>query len=310
MARKDKERITDRTRPHRKAAKPSRGRMQPDAWTNPVVLIAVGGLILAIALGIGFMLGDRATTSQTAEAPEEMPTPEALAPTLDLGALDDLPDEGVDESEAPDEADADDAGEEAAGEAAMPGAAKQYAAPEDQGLDPENTAYFATIETPHGPIVAELWPEVAPETVNSFVFLAREGFFDDLTFHRVVPGFVIQGGDPEGRGSGGPGYSIPAEFNAADPVPHRIGTLAMARSSDPDSAGSQFYIVLEDSPNASGLDGEYTVFGHVIEGMDAVGAVAVGDVMSSVTIEERPIEESVVSPDDIREGNLPEYEQE
>jgi cyclophilin family peptidyl-prolyl cis-trans isomerase len=256
-----------------------------------VVLMAAGGLLIAIVLGAGFMLGSARDTepTQTAELPEdvsaEMPTLEPAAPTLDLGVLPDL-----DVSDEP--------------EVDYP----QFGAPEDQGLDPEAKSYFVTIDTDHGPIVAELWPELAPETVNSFVFLARQGFFDGLTFHRVEPGFVIQGGDPEGRGSGGPGYAIKGEFNPDNPVPHRVGTLAMARTNDPDSAGSQFYIILEDGPSASGLDGQYAVFGHVIEGMDAVQSVSVGDVMSSVVIEEKDLSERVLSPDDIREGNLPAYE--
>ena len=152
----------------------------------------------------------------------------------------------------------------------------------------------------------EFLPAEAPLAVNNWLFLAREGFYDGLLFHRVDPGFVIQGGDPEGTGAGGPGYNLPAEFNADNPVPHRVGTLAMARRGDSvDSAGSQFYIVLEDSSAASALNGQYTVFGHVYEGMDVVRAVEKDDEILSVTIEEKPIAERVVGPDDIRAGNLP-----
>jgi len=159
--------------------------------------------------------------------------------------------------------------------------AKTYDAPPPMSIDAAKH-YTATIETAKGNIVLELFPKVAPQTVNSFVFLAREGFYDGLTFHRVVPGFVVQGGDPKGDGTGGPGYTLPAEFSD---VKHITGTLAMARTSDPNSAGSQFYITLAPTPH---LDGQYTVFGQVREGMDVVQAIRVGDVMDKVTIEEGP----------------------
>ena len=129
-----------------------------------------------------------------------------------------------------------------------------------------------------GQIEMELYPDSAPKTVENFVNLAKKGFYDGLTFHRVEPGFVVQGGDPNGNSQGGPGYTIKAEFNAR---PHQRGTLAMARSSDPDSAGSQFYICLAPAPH---LDGNYTVFGQVVKGMDIVDSIRVGDKMKSVTI--------------------------
>lgn len=129
-----------------------------------------------------------------------------------------------------------------------------------------------------GRIVIEFYPNDAPNTVDNFIKLAQKGFYDGLKFHRVVPGFVVQGGDPLGDGTGGPGYTIKAEFNSRK---HLTGTVAMARAMDPDSAGSQFYICLEPQP---GLDGQYTVFGQVIEGMDLVKGIKVGDVMKKVTI--------------------------
>ena len=183
--------------------------------------------------------------------------------------------------------------------------ANAYTAPEDMGIDGESYAYFATIATNKGNIVVELFPEVAPQHVNSFVFLSEAGFYDGLSFHRVVPGFVIQGGDPTGTGGGGPGYLVDGEFMAENPVPHRMGTLAMARTPDPNSAGSQWYIVLEDSPSATNLDGQYTVFGHVVEGLDIVQSITQGDTMTEVDAYARDASESVVSPDDIRNGNLP-----
>jgi cyclophilin family peptidyl-prolyl cis-trans isomerase len=129
-----------------------------------------------------------------------------------------------------------------------------------------------------GVIEIEFYPEVAPKTVDNFVKLANKGFYNGLTFHRVEPGFVVQGGDPDGNGMGGPGYTIKAEFSDR---PHERGTLAMARSSDPDSAGSQFYICLAPAPF---LDGKYTVFGKVTKGMDVVDKIRVGDKMKTVAI--------------------------
>jgi len=142
--------------------------------------------------------------------------------------------------------------------------------------------YTATISTAKGDVVAQLDAGAAPQTVNNFVFLAREGFYDGLTFHRVEPGFVIQGGDPAGTGSGGPGYTVPAEIQ----LPHVEGAIAMARRGDEvnparASSGSQFYITLAPTPF---LDGAYTAFGQVVEGMDVVKSIAVGDVIQTITI--------------------------
>ena len=131
-----------------------------------------------------------------------------------------------------------------------------------------------------GEITIEFFPEDAPKTVENFVKLARKGFYDGLTFHRVEPGFVVQGGDPKGDGSGGPGYTIKAEFNKQA---HLRGTVAMARTNDPDSAGSQFYICFKPAPF---LDGKYTVFGQVVKGMEVVDRIQVGDRMKSVKINE------------------------
>ena len=131
-----------------------------------------------------------------------------------------------------------------------------------------------------GEIVIEFFPEDAPKTVENFVTLAKKGFYDGLTFHRVEPGFVVQGGDPKGDGTGGPGYKVKAEFNKQ---PHVRGVVAMARSNDPDSAGSQFYITLAP---ANFLDGKYTVFGKVVSGMDVVDKIKKGDKMKSVKIVE------------------------
>jgi len=126
----------------------------------------------------------------------------------------------------------------------------------------------------------EFFPQDAPKTVENFVTLAKKGFYNGLTFHRVVPGFVVQGGCPKGNGTGGPGYTVPAEFNKNK---HVRGSLAMARSQHPDSAGSQFYITYGAQPH---LDNNYTVFGKVTSGMEHVDAIRQGDRMKSVTIAE------------------------
>ena len=143
---------------------------------------------------------------------------------------------------------------------------------------------------------AELFPEIAPQSVNNFVSLIKKGFYDGLIFHRVIPGFMIQGGDPEGTGMGGPGYSIKGEFASngfSNELKHTKGVLSMARSMMPDSAGSQFFIMHETSPH---LDGEYAAFGKITEGQEVVDAIATVDtdysdrpmspqVMKSVTVE-------------------------
>lgn len=123
-------------------------------------------------------------------------------------------------------------------------------------------------------MVAELYPEIAPNTVNNFISLVSKGFYDGLIFHRVIKGFMIQGGDPDGVGTGGPGYSIKGEFSGngfKNELKHTAGVLSMARAMNPDSAGSQFFIMHEDSPH---LDGAYAAFGKVIIGMDVVNEIA------------------------------------
>ncbi|MBQ5405321.1 MAG: peptidylprolyl isomerase [Oscillospiraceae bacterium] len=154
-----------------------------------------------------------------------------------------------------------------------------------------------TFEMENGDVIkAELYPETAPNTVNNFIALVSKGFYDGLIFHRVIPGFMIQGGDPKGSGVGGPGYTIKGEF-AANRFPndlrHARGVLSMARTMAPNSAGSQFFIMHEDSPH---LDGQYAAFGKVVEGIEAVDRICevrtdyndrprVPQVMKKVTVE-------------------------
>ncbi|MCR5736549.1 MAG: peptidylprolyl isomerase [Eubacterium sp.] len=134
---------------------------------------------------------------------------------------------------------------------------------------------IVTIEMENGDVMkAELYPEIAPNTVNNFISLVKKGFYDGIIFHRVIRGFMIQGGDPQGVGIGGPGYSIKGEFSGngfANNLAHTEGVLSMARSMMPDSAGSQFFIMHQTSPH---LDGQYAAFGKVIEGMDVVNKIA------------------------------------
>lgn len=121
---------------------------------------------------------------------------------------------------------------------------------------------------------AELYPDVAPNTVNNFISLVKKGFYDGLIFHRVIAGFMIQGGDPEGSGMGGPGYSIKGEFNyngVENNLKHSRGVLSMARAQHPDSAGSQFFIMHADAPH---LDGQYVAFGKLVEGEDVLDSIA------------------------------------
>jgi cyclophilin family peptidyl-prolyl cis-trans isomerase len=144
-------------------------------------------------------------------------------------------------------------------------------------IDPATLA--AVIEMQKGgKIIFEFYPKDAPNSVDNFITLAKKGFYNGLKFHRVIPGFMAQGGDPLGEGTGGPGYTIKDEFNSRK---HIAGTVAMARTSEPNSAGSQFYICFEPQPH---LDGQYTVFGQVIDGMDIVDKIQKGDIMKTVTI--------------------------
>jgi peptidyl-prolyl cis-trans isomerase B (cyclophilin B) len=155
------------------------------------------------------------------------------------------------------------------------GAAAALAAPKVSKPTPptnEELAKYAkakaTITTKYGTIVVKFFPDLAPMHVKNFITLAEAGFYNGTPFHRVIPGFMIQGGDPNGTGTGGPGYTIPAEFTTKKK--HTAGILSMARTSDPNSAGSQFFIMVATSTH---LDGQYSIFGEVVEGMDAVNKI-------------------------------------
>ena len=150
---------------------------------------------------------------------------------------------------------------------------------------------IVTIQMKDGGVMkAELYPEIAPITVQNFIDLASKGFYNGLIFHRVIPGFMIQGGDPQGTGMGGPGYTIKGEFSAngvRNDLKHTRGVLSMARAYDPDSAGSQFFIMHENSPH---LDGQYAAFGKVIEGIEVVDKIA----SVKTDYNDRPYEDQVI----------------
>ena len=150
---------------------------------------------------------------------------------------------------------------------------------------------IVTITMENGDVMkAELYPEIAPNTVNNFISLINKGFYDGVVFHRIIPGFMIQGGDPEGTGMGGPGYSIKGEFSHngfKNDLLHTKGVLSMARTMVPDSAGSQFFIMHKDAPH---LDGGYAAFGKIIEGQDVVDAIA----ETATDYSDRPLEDQVM----------------
>jgi len=158
--------------------------------------------------------------------------------------------------------------------------AKKWASRPAMEIAPKKR-YTATIETRRGTIELDLHPERAPKTVNNFVFLARQGFYDGVSFHGVIPNFVIQGGDPSGIGSGGPGYRFADEV-AGNPLQHETGVISMANAG-PNTNGSQFFITRSPQPH---LGGKHTVFGKVVKGQDVVLAIEEGDRMEQVEVRE------------------------
>jgi peptidylprolyl isomerase len=241
-----------------------KGREAPRQNPLPAVLSAI--IVVAIFVVLGFVLARSGpgSATQTGAAPttgafsaatppvevtpapvETTPAPAQSAPTLPPAA----------------------------------GAPKTYSAAPPMTIDPKKT-YMATITTPRGDIEIKLRPDLAPQTVNSFVFLAREGFYNGLTWHRVIQGFMAQGGDPKGDGTGGPGYTIPAEFT--DKVLFdRPGIVAMARpGNDINGNGSQFFITTAPYPS---LNQQYTIFGEVVKGQEIVDGIPLRDPESAAT---------------------------
>ncbi len=160
-------------------------------------------------------------------------------------------------------------------------AQKSYPAPPPISID-VNKSYPATFDTSKGKIVVELKPKNAPKTVNNFVFLVKDGFYDGTVFHRVIPDFMVQGGDPTASGRGGPGYRFDDEFSGNEWLRHEVGSLSMANAG-PNTNGSQFFIT---HIKTDWLDGKHTVFGKVLEGQSVVDAIKQGDTLNSVTITE------------------------
>jgi peptidyl-prolyl cis-trans isomerase B (cyclophilin B) len=159
-------------------------------------------------------------------------------------------------------------------------AKKQWNKAPEMTID-ASRSYRAVVETSRGIIELDLYPQHAPKTVNNFVFLAREGFYDDIFFHRVIPDFVIQGGDPTGTGRGGPGYRFEDEVRG-NPLQHERGVVSMANAG-PDTNGSQFFITHSPQPH---LNGRHTVFGKAVSGLDVIDAIQQGDKIIRVTISE------------------------
>ena len=213
-------------------------------WTRGLILLAVG-VIVAIALACGD--DDENSATGTPAPPTAPATAEATAgPT----PTNDCPNPTEEAPEA---------------------SVKTYDSAPEQIIDPEKS-YTAVIHTERGDFTMTLRQDLAPKHVNSFVFLARDGYYDGVTFHRVIPGFVAQAGDPSGTGSGGPGYTVPAEFTTE--VPYTEGVVGAARTNDPDSAGSQWFVTLAE---ASSLNGQYTVFAQVTDGIDVVKCLTARD---------------------------------
>lgn len=243
------------------ANRPKKGRPAPRQNPVPAVLSAV--IVLAIFVVLGFIL---------ARSGPGTPTETGSSPAA-----------GEASAEAtPGQIDATGATPATAGEAAPTAAeaapAKTYAAAPPMTIDASKT-YIATITTPRGDIEIKLRPDLAPVSVNNFVFLARDGFYNGLTWHRVIQGFMAQGGDPLGNGQGGPGYTIKDEFT--DKVLFdRPGIVAMARPQAPDSAGSQFFIT---TAAATHLNNQYTIFGEVTKGQEIVDGIPLRDPDTATT---------------------------
>ncbi|MFW5868101.1 MAG: peptidylprolyl isomerase [Armatimonadota bacterium] len=205
-------------------------------------------------------------------------TPPAEAPPIDVAPEPEPMDDAAEEPQADDEAADGEEQDASADEAGQPAAA-------DAGEEANNVKTIVKIKTGEGDMTAELYDEKMPITAGNFLLLADEGFYNDLTFHRVVPDFVIQGGDPAGDGSGGPDWAIPLEKPGE--VHHETGVLSMARAAPLDSAGSQFFVCLSDNQSVQSLDnlqGGYAAFGKVTEGMDVAQSIEVGDALEGVEI--------------------------
>jgi cyclophilin family peptidyl-prolyl cis-trans isomerase len=254
--------------------------MSPKRIGIAVFLALLSGLLI-VSLIPGFFAGAPTIDPPAAEEEDPLPLPEdELDDDFEVGSVacdGDIP-EGADEPKP------------------------QWDEPPETVIDPD-ASYRAVLETSCGTVVVDLFADRAPVTVNNFVFLAQEGFYDAVVFHRIAPGFVIQGGDPEGTGHGGPGYRFEDELDLAEERGYPHGTLAMANAG-PDTNGSQFFFALQDLTGA--LRPAYTVFGEVVEGMEAIHRIAEVPVLEGserplqvVFIERVTIEQDAAGDDDI-----------
>jgi peptidylprolyl isomerase len=241
-------------------SQPSRqkkGRATPPQSPLPAIISAL--VVIAVFVALGFALASNRPGAATQSAGvtavpfAALPTAAAAAPPTPAPA-------------APPTA------------AAPPAEHKTYSAPPPMTIDPKKT-YTATFTTPRGDFVVKLRPDLAPQTVNSFVFLVKEGFYNGVTWHRVLPNFMAQGGDPTGTGTGGPGYTVPDEFTNKVSF-DRPGFLAMANTGRPNSGGSQFFIT---TAPADYLNGKYTIFGEVQQGQDIVNGIPLRDPQQNPT---------------------------
>jgi peptidylprolyl isomerase len=237
----------------------------PPPRQNPLPAILSALVVVAIFIVLGFMLAsNRPGSGQSAAAP----TTDAFSAAPTLAAAEGVPTAaGAPAETAPTAVSAPAAGQQLS-----------YSAPPPMTIDSAKS-YTATITTPRGDFVVKLRPDLAPQTVNSFVFLARAGFFNGVTWHRVLQNFMAQGGDPTGTGTGGPGYTVPDEFT--DKVKFdKPGIMAMANTGRPNSGGSQFFVT---TAPADFLDGKYTIFGEVTQGQDIVNGIPLRDPEQSPT---------------------------
>ena len=242
-----------------------KARSAPQQSRLPAILSAISVIAVFVVLGVVLAMSRPGATTETAGIPTEGEQTEAFGDATDEETT------GEDGTNTDTAATGEDT-TAADGDTANTASGGLYDAPPEMTIDPAGD-YKATIETPRGDILIQLRPDLAPETVNNFVFLAQEGFYDGLTWHRVLDGFMAQGGDPAGDGSGGPGYTIRDEFTS-EVLFDQPGIVAMARPQMPDSAGSQFFIT---TAAAEFLNEQYTVFGEVLEGQDIVDDIPLRD---------------------------------
>ncbi|NOK59714.1 MAG: Peptidyl-prolyl cis-trans isomerase (rotamase) - cyclophilin family [Chloroflexi bacterium AL-W] len=251
------------------SSRSKKARSTPQQSRLPAILSAITVVAVFVVLGVILANSRPGATTETASAPADSEQTAAFGDATDVdtdatteeGAVD--TDTGATTEEDTTTADGDTANTAPTG---------LYDAPPEMSIDPDGN-YQATIETPRGDILIQLRPDLAPESVNNFVFLAQEGYYDGLTWHRVLEGFMAQGGDPVGDGSGGPGYTISDEFTS-EVLFDRPGIVAMARPNAPDSAGSQFFIT---TAPAEFLNEQYTIFGEVLEGQSIVDGIPLRD---------------------------------